>query len=174
MTAPTTAKNRPPFPLALVLMLVPALVLFLGACSEDSAGPEAGADVEDVRDEPGIVEDDAFDEEAFFEDPEPFLGETVTVSAEVADIVSPQAFEIAGEGGREPILVVAAPNAIPSISDDSVVKVTGTVRDFALADIEREVGVDLDDGLFTEYDDDHVIVAKTVTVVDPNEDGADG
>jgi hypothetical protein len=150
-------------------------VLGFTACNEDSAGPEVGADVEDVREEPGIDGNDdavggAVDgdnavggDEELFEDPEPFLGERVTVSAEVAEVVSPAALRIAGEGfpESEPVLVVGAPNGVPNVDDDDIAEVTGTVREFAVADVEQELDIDL----FVDYEDDHVIVASSVTII---------
>ena len=41
-------------------------------------------------------------------------------------------------------------------------QVTGPVRRFALADIEREIGFDLDDALFTGWEDKPAVVATSV------------
>lgn len=60
----------------------------------------------------------------------PYLGRQVTVTAEVAGLVSPQAFTIVGREGSaaEPLLVVyESPDAI---SEDLPVTVTGTVGIF--------------------------------------------
>lgn len=149
------------------IALVATLALVSTACGEDSAGPETGASVDDVR-------DDGIDEEDFLADPEPYLGDKVTVSAEVADVIGPAAFTIAGEGGPPPVLVVSAPNSIPKISDNTVVKVTGTVRDFGITTVESDLGIDLDDPLVLGYEDDHVIVADSVSVLKAEEDGKSG
>ncbi len=142
-TQPTRRDRRANRSRLVLLTAVPLLALATVACGDDSAGPEEGATVEDVREGAEV-----------FEEPGRFLGDTVTVSAEVGDVIGPAAFEIAGEGGRPPILVVGAPNAVPNISDNSVVKVTGTVRTFDVGAVERDPGIDLDDELFVEYDDE--------------------
>ncbi len=137
------------------LLLLPA-ALTLGACGEaETAGPDKGVGVEQIRERD--LYDDGLDT---------FVGETVTVSAEVARIVTPSAFEIAGEGGPKPILVITPPDTAATITDDSVVKVTGQVREFAIAEAERDLGVDLDDTALAAYVDDHIIVADTVEVID--------
>jgi len=136
------------------LVLSPALAL--GACGQaETAGPENGVGVEQIRERD--VYDDGLDR---------FVGKTVTVSAEVARIVTPSAFEIAGEGGPKPILVITPPTTAAAIPDDSVVKVTGQVRELAIAEVERDLGVDLDDTALATYIDEHIIVADTVEVID--------
>ncbi len=98
-----------------------------------------------------------------------FVGETVTVSAEVAKVLTPSAFAIAGEGGPAPILVIASPTEAAKVTLDSVVKVTGRVREFAIHETERDLGVDLDDAALSDYVDEHVIVADAVEVTSPAE-----
>ncbi len=148
-------RSRTPRPALRLLGLLPALSLVLGACgSGGTAGPEKGLAVEQLRERD--LYDDGLDT---------YVGRTVTVSAEVAQVVTPSAFEIAGEGGPKPILVITTATTAPRISDDSVVKVTGRVRELAIAEAERELGVDLDDAALAEYVDEHVIVADVVEVL---------
>lgn len=135
--------------------LVAVLAVGLTACNtQETAGPEKGVGVEEIRERD--IYDDGLDH---------FVGETVTVSAEVAEVVTPMAFEIAGEGGPKPILVLTPPDTAANVTDDSVVKVTGRVRELALADAERDLGIDLDDSTFAKYDDEHIIVATKVEVL---------
>ena len=152
-------KPRP----LLVLLLAFLLAAGVAACGrgdDESAGPETGrTDVEDVTegDEP-ITE------------PDRFVGQTVTVSGEVSDLLGPSAFEIAGEdAGGEGLLVVGAAQA-PTLGDDTVVQVTGTVRDgFDVAEAERELGLSLDDALFASFLGRHYIAATNVEVLPANE-----
>lgn len=42
---------------------------------------------------------------------------------------------------------------------------TGTVRIFRVLEVEKDLGIDLDDGDFAEWEDEPAIVADSVTVV---------
>src|SRR5680860_777780 len=86
----------------------------LAACNDDSAGPETGADVEDVaqeepvaeqplemeptaEDSPAVeetVEEEAAGETGLADEAESFVGQQVTVSATISEMVSPAAFRI--------------------------------------------------------------------------------
>lgn len=153
-------------------MIVPAMavavVTSLSACSDDSAGPETGVSVDDVAEEG--AENGALDEEAAAVDP--LVGQTVTVSAEVEEIVSPQAFR----AGDEELLIVSAGESFDAmgagfamdeglVDDDTVVQVTGTVRQFDLAEFEDEFAVDYDDGVFEPFEGENVIVAQDVSTL---------
>ena len=144
-------------------LLVPlfTLALVAAACGGDTEGPEVGADVQDVTDE------EPFDENEFFQDPEPFLGQEVTVSAEVNTVLTSTAFVIAG--GDVPDLLVIGAQSPGDITENTVVRVTGTVVNFVIPDIERQFGIDLDDSLFVDYEQEHAIVASSVIILDPAE-----
>src|SRR3712207_5498318 len=45
--------------------------------------------------------------------------------------------------------------------EGAVARVSGTVRRFNLADVERELGMDLDDELFGDFDGEPVLVASS-------------
>lgn len=148
-----------------LLPSVLALVLAAGAAAcgradDESAGPERGpADVEDVTDGDEPITE-----------PDRFVGQTVTVSGEVSDLLGPSSFEIAGEdAGGEGLLVVGAAQA-PTLDADAVVKVTGTVRDgFDVAEAERDLGLTLDDERFSSFLGRHYVAASSVEVLPANE-----
>ena len=99
---------------------------------------------------------------------EGLVGEQITVSGEVERVVSPQAFLIGGEllsfGLEEGTLVFGAD--IPDVTEEGFVQVTGTVREFVVADIQNELGIDFgDDEFFLEYEDEFALVADTVESV---------
>jgi hypothetical protein len=149
-------------------MFALAAMFFFAACGEDeTAGPEAGITVGDVTDEPAD-----------------FTGETVMVSGAIGDIVGQRAFTLEDDG----LLVVGAQTLPQWLGpdfdedwlfdddgdwdelEDRVAMVRGTVRPFKLAEVERELGVDLDDGLFADYEDDPAIVAQSVRILFQAED----
>ena len=133
----------------------------LGAVSCGTEGPETGADVEDVQEAPEETETNSsanpFDgpyNQEFFDDLDVREGETVTVSANVNEIFTPEAFTIAGTEDTtvDPLLVVHK-DAEPELKPELTVKVTGTARTaFDLPAVEKDLGVDLDDTLFEDWD----------------------
>jgi hypothetical protein len=119
------------------------------------------------------------------DEPENWIGRQVTVSDDVTDVIGPRAFQMGEEdflglfGGTE-LLVVGARNLPQWVGNDfaesgffdddgdydelqgAVARANGTVRRFNLAEVERELGVDLDDALFEDFDGDPVLVAQSV------------
>ena len=145
----------------------------LAACSEDSAGPEAGGvtaeDLQQFEDEltgledrVGVLEgglgaDDELaageEDNAFYDDTQSYVGQEVTVSGEVSEMVTTtdigSSIRIAGESG-DPIAVVSA---MPSgeLDANDVVRVTGTVVEVQRDTFESDFGVAADE-LFEDAD----------------------
>ncbi|WP_225753540.1 hypothetical protein [Actinotalea sp. Marseille-Q4924] len=142
-----------------------ATAFTLTACSDDSAGPEAGTSVEDV------AESDPDENDPGAE----LLGQTVTVSGEIDEIVDETAFRIGGDGlGGDSVLVVSSTPAFADLGieltqdladEDRVLQVTGTVREFVEEDLEEELDVDYDDELYEEFEGQNVIVADQVATL---------
>jgi hypothetical protein len=147
-----------------VIVAAGLAIAALAGCGNDTAGPETGASVGEVQEDAAGVGEEPLEE------PGPFVGQTVTVSADVSEIITPGAFTIAGteNTGIEPLLVIAQqPNQV-NVVEDTAVAVTGTVRQaFNIAEVENEFGVDYDDGLFTEWGGEPYIVATKVAPAPP-------
>ena len=137
-------------------LLVTTTFLFSSACS-DSASERAdkvgGVTARQVIENPGA-----------------YVGKTVTVSGDVEEIHGPRAFNMdsglsAGELlviGREPFpQVTEAGNRAYVISD--VATVTGTVRMLVAADVEREIGWDLEPQLEAEFNAKPVLIAQNIS-----------
>lgn len=149
---------------SLVLLLLSALLI--AACGGESAGPEQGADVEDIQQQD---QTEAFDERRFFENPDDFVGQQVTVSGKVTEVLRPRAFRLSGEDvGATPLLVVSAQEA--NVDEGQVARVTGTVRRFDIPEWVREFGrdfgFDFNDPGFQEFVGRPAIVAQSVTVIE--------
>jgi hypothetical protein len=169
----------------------------VAGCS-DSAGPEAGeVSVQDLRDledqltgledRVGVLEDEGVgdgvaadgevgagdDTDAFFGDTEAYVGQQVTVSAEVSELATTtdlgSAFRIAGEGA-EPIAVVSA-TPPPQLDQSDVVRVTGTVVQVQQDSFEEDFGIAADelfedaDAWFEEADGQVAISASEIEVL---------
>lgn len=160
---------------AAAVSILPMAALSLSACEGDTAGPEEGTSVEDVVEEEAPAEDEVAADGAvrpyyglydstFYDDYDSYIGETVTVSAEVNEIVSANSFTIAGTDDTtvEELLIVHNLDAA-EIEQGLTVAVTGTVEEaFVVADVEDELGADLDDGLYTDWEQKRYINATEV------------
>ncbi len=179
LTTRTRTRARIAAPVALAMFMVP-----LAACSDDSAGPEAGADVEDVieeepTEEEALVEDEAVDEESvdegvlggtFQEQSESLVDQTVTVSATVTEIVSDSAIRI-GESTDDSLLVLGVGTPLADlgldpadeslVEEERIVQVTGTVRRYDPVEFTEEFGEDFA-GLYDDSEGQNVIVADSV------------
>lgn len=142
----------------------------LTACG-DSAGPEQGEvtteDLQQLQDQIGALEDRMAVYEGapvgaggapvaaddFWSNEESLIGQQVTVSAAVSDIVTStdvsSAFRIAGQSG-ESIPVITTGSA-PSLQVDDLVRITGTVTEIQRDTFEEDFGV-AEDELFDDPD----------------------
>lgn len=140
------ATTRAP-KLAATFVAGASLMLTSVSCADDSAGPEQGVDVEAIT-------------ENYFDDNE-FVGQTVTVSAEVSRVLSPQSFQLAGDDwGDDSLLVVSADNA--DVQEGEVVEVTGQVHDaFAHDSVAQDIDL-AGPGLYGGYVGENYLAADTV------------
>lgn len=69
------------------------------------------------------------------------------------------------DAAQEGVLVVNG-TGLETFDEDASVRVSGTVREFDQDSIELLYGVDLDDDIFDEYENQMVIVADTIEPVD--------
>ncbi|KRF05196.1 hypothetical protein ASH00_12390 [Arthrobacter sp. Soil782] len=150
--------------------ILPIAALSLAGCNSTS-GTEAGADVEDVVEEEEAVDagaavepyEGAYDT-GFYEDYESYVGEEVTLSADVNEIVSEKSFTIAGtDDTTVEALLVIAEGEMEEVTPGLTVSVTGTVMEsFDLPTVEEETGLDLDDEAFVDFDGENYVVAESV------------
>lgn len=156
--------------------ILPIAALSLAGCNSTS-GTEEGADVEDVVEEEPVADaSEAVDEGAaaepyegaydttFYENYDSYVGEEVTLSADVNEIVSDKSFTIAGtDDTTVEALLVLADGQMEEVTPGLTVSVTGTVMEsFDLPTVEEETGLDLDDESFTDFDGENYVVAESV------------
>ena len=189
---------------AAITVLPFAALTFTGCGGEDTAGPEESVAADDVAQpedtevegegtaEEGIAEEgvgaegaegelgyDGVYDQAFVDESASLVGQEVTVSAEVNELISDNAFTIAGteDTDVQPILVVQA-SGNPEIQQGLAVAVTGTVRDaFVVTDVESELGIELEDEAYAEWENQRYIVANNVDTsvdADASEDQEEG
>ncbi|MHA7284300.1 hypothetical protein [Arthrobacter sp. TMS2-4] len=158
---------------AAALAIAPAAVLSVAACS-DTAGSEQGADVEDVNEAEPSEEDEQVGEgddayigsydQSWFDDRDSYIGEEVTLSADVNEVIDPTAFTIAGtDDTTVDELLIVHPEDLPEVSTEATVVVTGTVKEgFYVVTVEDELGVDLDDALYEDWDGEPYVHATEI------------
>lgn len=90
------------------------------------------------------------------------LGKTVTISGEVEELIAPKAFTIEGDRFfNDPEVLVVNPTRSPAI-EDTLVQVTGTVRQFSKAEIESQFGLNLAQKLEDDFAGKPVVIATAV------------
>ncbi|MCZ2810774.1 MULTISPECIES: hypothetical protein [unclassified Modestobacter] len=175
--------------LAGILAVAP---LTLAACGNEGSGDDsaAGESASDrVRSAGDLLEEregedgeaDAGDDadagyngsydSGFPEQASALVGEEVTVSATVDQVVDPNSFSITGieETSAEPLLVVGSDIA-GVLEEGQVLLVTGTVQSgFDEAAVEEELGLDLTDDGYTDFAGQEYIVADSVDIQVPAE-----
>ncbi|MBD1881336.1 hypothetical protein [Coleofasciculus sp. FACHB-T130] len=137
--------------LALLAMLVPGCV----AVQKEAAAPEPTTAVEKVA-----------------QNTDQLIGQTVTVSGEVEEIIGPKAFQLEDDKifSGEKVLVLNAVSATVPIAEGKNVTVTGQVRKFVLADFEKEYNLTNDlnvkKKMEAEFEGKPVVIAQTTQVIE--------
>jgi hypothetical protein len=137
--------------------------LALVACDRDRPSPEPPATGPAVTAPAASVD-------TIKEAPNRFYGKTVNVSGNVERVYSDRAFQLEGTGWafddnimvltKQPVSVAGG----PLVADDELI-VTGTVRPFVVADIERDLGWDLQQDLEVRLSKRPVLVAESIRKV---------
>ena len=152
------------------IALSSSLFLLLAACeapqtTTTTPNPDADPTVEAPQ-----ADTESPDLEDVAEDTEQLIGQTVTVTGEVEEVVGNNAFriqenEIFGDDG---VLVINAQPTVP-VSNNQNVRVTGEVRQFVAADLERDYDLNWDlevqQQLEAEYQEKPVIIAESTEVI---------
>ncbi|WP_159617248.1 hypothetical protein [Arthrobacter zhaoguopingii] len=165
----TMTKNRW-MKRAAAMSLLPMTALGVVGCS--TSGTEEGADVEDVVDEEVDAGDPAAEtgpydgvyDSAFYDEMDSYVGEEVTLSADVNEVMSPMSFTIAGtDDTTVEALLVVHDKEMPEVKPELTVSVTGIVHEaFDLPTVEEEMGIDLDDEAFEDWDGEPYVEATSV------------
>lgn len=107
------------------------------------------------------------DPEALTENPDRFYGETIAVEGEIAEVTAPGVFTLSDPGlfeGERVLVLNPTPNN--ALETGETVVVTGELRPFVVADIERDYDLtwdlDLQRELEAEYREKPVFVAREV------------
>ncbi|MBD2090223.1 hypothetical protein H6F67_10200 [Microcoleus sp. FACHB-1515] len=96
-----------------------------------------------------------------------YIGQVVTIRSKPIEKVGTSTFTVSDQQffGSEPILVVNAtgqPIVLPE--DGTDVQVTGEVRNFVYADVEREFDLDLEADAYVDYENQPALIAQSIAV----------
>lgn len=112
--------------------------------------------------EENVTTDDVVDNTAAL------VGQTVTVRSEVEEVIGTYTFEIEDEEffNDEQILVVNATGqpVLVAPNDDTELQITGEVRQFVIADVEREFNLGLEPELYVDYENRPAIIAQSIAL----------
>jgi hypothetical protein len=98
----------------------------------------------------------------------------VTATGTVSEVITPVAFEMGGESseaestrygeGADGLLVISDGGQAPApeLNVGQTVRVTGTVREFEIDEVEEEIGTDLPDSVFTYWANQPVLIATSM------------
>ncbi len=131
--------------------------LLLGACGQEESQPKVAATSE--RTPAGSV----------FAEPKDFVGRDVDVRGRVGSVVSPRMFnleDLERSGDRVQVFTTGDPR----IDEGQVVRVEGTVREFAVAAFEQDLGVDLEERLYDAFIGTAVIRARSIEILEHSQD----
>ncbi|MBE9200582.1 hypothetical protein IQ233_15930 [Nodularia sp. LEGE 06071] len=96
------------------------------------------------------------------------IGQTVTIRSQPISLVSPTSFTVTDQKlfGSETILVVNATGQPFTLPDQQNIEVqaTGQVSKFVLADINRDYKLNLESDLYSEYENQPVIIAQSMAL----------
>ncbi len=137
--------------LVIAAIVLPACTNNLERSAQVPGGPPANVTTEEVTDNTNQL-----------------LGKTVTIRSQPIQKLGPSTFTVSDREffGSESILVVNAtgqPFVLPTGADTQV-QVTGQVRKFVIADINRDYNLGLDPNLYVQYRDKPAIIAQSMAL----------
>ncbi|MEQ9033181.1 MAG: hypothetical protein RLP44_30970 [Aggregatilineales bacterium] len=131
-----------------------------------------------AQDDDDAMVGDMFSLSAINDDPETFLGQTLTVQNDIVEALAPRIFVMEDDEllSADRLLVVYDTDSIDDFdvvqiaNNDLEAVVTGTIEQFVLGDIYERFNPDLDLDLFQQtfddYDGEVVLIASSVDIVD--------
>lgn len=135
-----------------VMAVIGLLALLATACNEEPAV------------EPRTIDTEVTDAAEFFADPAAVVGERIEASVVVDEVIDDNGFRaVAEDPGGQSYLVVHEEEV--DVSQGAFVELTGTVAEFNMAEVEADLGVDLDDETFELFEGEYGIIADSVNVM---------
>lgn len=105
------------------------------------------------------------------QNPEEYYGRAIQVDGQIEEIIGTRAFTMESQGVLQDDVLIISKSPLTPVGGgpddflyqaDDRVSVAGTVRQFNKGELERELGVELVDEVFTTWEGRPVIIAETV------------
>lgn len=148
-----------------LLVTIVALAPLVGCDKKAETPSEAQADAKEEAQEK--AEEKSEEKIEAVKEGEVAAGTAMNVSGEVDSKVSPKAFKLEAMNDLWGDKVLVLSKEELNVTEGATVKVDGVVQKLVIADVERELGWDLEPQLEVEYSEKNIIVAKSVTVIEP-------
>lgn len=162
------------FSLSKSLSIFGAIALVAASITTSACSDQVGDNAELGDDQISQATQENVTTSELTDDLDTYLGETVTIREEAQEVVGESAFLLDEDelfGGEEVLVINASGEGIFLVEGDSTeVQVTGEVRELITADVEREYDLDLDEELYTEYEQRPVIIAQSLALAPDPED----
>ncbi len=147
------------------------LVLIISAFTRDTNLGQTGQNDQQVL---GLQDDEQIDDQSrqilagLAENPDAYLGRDIEVSSQVESVINQNSFTLEGPGLPPDFDVLVLSAQATDLTDGDVVRVRGTVRRLDInniQEIERQLGVDLDEFRLSTFNGQVVVIADTVEKV---------
>jgi hypothetical protein len=89
------------------------------------------------------------------------IGEEVTVRSTITESLDTNGVLLQSEAGENILALNVSSGTVPLPTDDTPIQVTGQAVEFILADIEAQYGLDLDENLYADYEEQPAILADS-------------
>lgn len=166
-------KNRSWIMTAVIAVLVVIAVLLLLAWFNDN---DPNTNVDNADNNAAVEETQEAESQLnqILENPDAFIGEAVTVTAEIEDTYSNRVFSVSEDALGDELLVVArspltddqTDQAATFLADNANVEVTGEVALLTVAEIERDFDLDFTADVEAEFENEPIIIASQIRFID--------
>ncbi len=87
------------------------------------------------------------------------IGQEATIRSPIVETLDEHGLVLQAEGGENVLVLNVAANGAALPTGDTPIQVTGQVVEFTLADVETDYGLDLDEDLYADYEQQPAILA---------------
>lgn len=119
--------------------------------------PACGTDGEIVEDRQNITTEE-YDQTTQISEA---IGQEATIRSSIVETLDESGLLLESEGGENVLVLNVSPNGVSLPEGDTPIQVTGQVVEFTIADIETEYGLDLDEDLYVDYEQQPAILADS-------------
>ena len=150
---------------SVALLIVPFLATLAGCNKKDETPAEAQAEERAEAEHPDS--DDKIEKIA--EEPATQYGQEVTLEGSIDEVLSDRAFRLEEHNALwgDKVLVLLKEAPTQPLKEDTDARITGKVSKLVVAEVEKEIGWDLDEKIEVEYEEKPVVIAESLAQISP-------